>query len=1036
MRPVVIIALCTLCLSATLPAQDFRLTTSADSVEARWVDSIFNTMTPDERLGQLIMVRAHSDKGPDHVAHVESLIKKYQVGSLCFFQGTPEKQVELTNRYQALTKHVPLMIAIDGEWGLGMRMKASTISFPRQLTLGAIQNNRLIYDMGAEVARQFRRIGIHINFAPVADINNNIANPVINTRSFGEDRYNVTIKSYMYMKGMQDNGLMACAKHFPGHGDTNVDSHKDLPVIQHDRARLDSIELYPFKALADYGIGSMMIAHLSVPALDDRENRPTSLSRSTVTDLLKEEIGFKGLIFTDALEMKGVTKNFGGGEVEAESLRAGNDILCLPESIEAALAAIHRYVAEGKLDQSELDARVKKVLRAKYRLGLTSYEPLPETNVREDLNTPYAHALKRRLIQEALTLVRNRGNLIPFAELDSMRLASLSIGAQGTTRFQERLSSYAGFTHLQSPKEISSSQQQELVRKLKGYDAVVVGIHDMSSYASRDFGLTASLRQLIKTLNRETRVILVVFGSPYSLKYFDDIDWLLTAYDDGSDYQDLAAQALFGAFAIQGRLPVTASSLATFNTGITTMPTLRFGYSLPEEVNINSDSLRNIGELVNRAIDLNATPGCVVLVAKDGKVIFEEAYGYHTYARKRPVRTDDVYDLASLTKVLASTLAIMKLTEEGKVDLDAPLAAYLPELEGSNKANLILRDVMAHRAGLIDWIPFYKGTVTNSRRNPQPLAEFYQHQRGKGFSVPVTQNLFLRDSYVDTIWMQIRDSKLRTSRGYKYSDLGFYLIAKLVERVSGRRLDQYVAAEFYRPLGLQTTTFRPWQHLPIDRIPPTEEDRYFRRQQVRGYVHDMGAAMLGGVSGHAGLFASAGNVAVIMQMLLQKGYYGGRQYLQPETVEAFTSRHPESTRRGIGFDMFQTDTRMRPNMSPLASRSTFGHTGFTGTCAWADPESGLVYVFLSNRTYPSMNNYKLNRMDVRDRIQSIAYNGIGTPFVDNGDRDAILAGSTPSRLPTVDELPPLPNMTTREVTGKTATAASASEAPVLGSAQE
>jgi len=961
-----------LLLAGAVGAQNFLLTSSTDSLESRWVDSVFQAMSPDERLGQLFMIRAHSDLGAEHIAGVKAAIERYQVGGLCFFQGTPEKQIELLNSYQKLSG-VPLLVGIDGEWGLGMRMKSSTISFPRQLTLGAIQNNRLLYEMGEEIARQMRRVGVTVNFAPVADINNNPENPVINTRSFGEDRYNVTVKSYMYMKGMQDHGLMASAKHFPGHGDTDVDSHNDLPVIPHDRLRLDSVELYPFQALSDYGIGSMMVAHLNMPALDDRKNRPTTLSKNTITGLLKEDINFKGLVFTDALEMKGVTKHFESGQVEAEALVAGNDMLLLPESLEASLREIKRYLADGRLLQSEIDARIRKILRAKYRLGLHHFRPIPVDGVRADLNTAEAKSLKRKLIREALTLVRNRDQMIPFVELDSLRLASLSIGAGGKPLFQKRLDAYASFHHLQAGKSPSKQEQARLVAQLKDRDAVVVSLHDMSQYASRNFGVTTAARHLIDELRRHTRVVLVVFGSPYSLRYFDDIDWVLEAYEENEITQDLAAQALFGAFAVRGRLPVTASPRSPYNAGVSTNPSFRMGFAPPEETGLNSDTLQEIDELARRAIELRATPGCVVLVAKNGQVIFERAYGYHTYRKERPVQVDDVYDLASLTKILASTLSVMKLKEEGRLDLDTPLSRYLPDLDGTNKGDLVLRDIMAHHAGLIGWIPFYKQTLAGSRRNPRPSPGFYHRYADEEYAIPVTERLYMRRDFADSIRVQIQRSKLRPTRGYKYSDLGFYLIAEVVKKLTGSPLNEYVDSVFYRPLGLPTATFLPWRRLPLEKVPPSEDDRYFRRQQVKGYVHDMGAAMLGGVSGHAGLFANAQDVATIMQMLLQGGYYGGRRYLQEATIREFTTRHPRSTRRGIGFDMFQMDHRFPANFSPLASKQTFGHTGFTGTCVWADPESELIYVFLSNRTFPSMSNYRLNKMEVRPRIQTLVY---------------------------------------------------------------
>lgn len=944
-----------------------------DPIREAWVDSLYNTMSEDERLGQLFMIRAHSDKGPDHIADVEEQIKKYKVGGLCFFQGTPQKQVELINRYQKLAQPLPVMVAIDGEWGLGMRMKATTISFPRQLMLGAIQDNQLIYDMGKEIARQMKRVGIDINFAPVVDVNNNAANPVINTRSFGEDRYNVTAKGYQYMKGMQDHGVMACAKHFPGHGDTDVDSHYDLPIIPYSKERLDSLELYPFRALSQKGVGSMMIAHLHVPAFDDRPNRPTALSKNTISNILRKELAFDGLIFTDALEMKGVTKYFEPGEVEAEALLAGNDILLLPEDIEASFRTIKQYLEDGRLNWASLEASVKRVLRAKYQMGLQQFTPIREDNIAEDLNAPQAIALKQKLIEHALTMVRNKRNFLPFQNLSQLNLASLSMGASSTTPFQRRLTSFTKVTTLQSRKDISTKEQDQLIEKLKERDAVIVSLHDMSSFASRKFGIAAAQHNFIERLSKETQVVLVVFGTPYSLQHFDHINWLLQAYDEDELTQDAAAQALFGAIPIRGRLPVTASPASRFNTGITMPGNARLGYALPENVGLSSDTLAKIDQLAKEAIAKRATPGCVVLVAKDGRIVFEKAYGYHTYQRKQKMSTDDIFDLASITKVAATTLSIMKLRDEGKIDIDQPLSKYLPSLKGTNKEDVVIKELMAHRAGLKAWIPFYKQTLEGTRRHPRPSSKLYRTRSSGSYDVKVTDNLFMDHAFVDSIWHQIYASELRPNTSYKYSDLGFYLLGQTVEELTGMPLDEYVEKTFYKPLHLRTATFNPKKKFSADRIVPSERDRYWRQQVVLGHVHDMGAAMLGGVSGHAGLFANAQDLAGIMQLFLQKGQYAQQSWIAPGTLDAFTTRFPGETRRGIGFDMMQLDPNQNMNLSPKASAQTFGHLGFTGTAAWVDPVDNLVFIFLSNRTYPSMHNYKLNKLDIRPSIQGIVY---------------------------------------------------------------
>jgi beta-glucosidase-like glycosyl hydrolase/CubicO group peptidase (beta-lactamase class C family) len=958
-----------LCFSKLLIAQ-------TTLTQEEWVEKQFNAMSPNERIAQLMMIRAHSNLGPDHIAKVENLIKDYQVGGLCFFQGTPEKEVELTNRYQALTKHVPLMIAMDAEWGVGMRFKEKTINFPRALMLGAIQDNRLLYDMGREVARQGNRLGIHINFAPVVDVNNNSENPVINTRSFGEDRYNVAVKGYMYMKGMQDHGMIACAKHFPGHGDTNVDSHYDLPVINHDRRRLDSIEMFPFRVLAQHGIGSMMVAHLKVPSIDNTPNQPTSLSPNTVTNILRNEIGFDGLIFTDGLGMQGVAKHYKPGEVEVKSLQAGNDILLLPQDVPAALKAINRSIAAGELDLADINRRVKKVLRSKYQLELTAFQPLEVASATDDINQGQAYALKRKLIRNALTMVRNKDDLVPIKHLDKTKIASLSIGATKRTKFQQTLDNYAKFTHHNIGKEISGSKSKQLIVELKSFDIVIVGLHDMSQFASKDFGISSSTKKFLEALNKETKVILTVFGNPYALKYFDYVDYLLEAYNEDEDTEDLAAQAIFGAFGMSGRLPVTASSKSRFNDGVNTLQNFRLGYGVPEEVGMNSKILAKIDDIAKEAVNSRATPGCVVLVAKDGQVVFHKAYGHHTYKKLQRTKTSDIFDLASITKIAASTISVMKLHDEGNLSVFEATDNYLPPLRGTNKMGILLQDMMAHRARLTAWIPFYKQTITHSRRNPRPMTKFYSSRAKTNFTIPVTDRLFMKEDFVSEIKNQIYTSDLRSKPGYKYSDLAFYMIGDMVHFKAGMPLDEFAEKTFYNKLGLSTAGFKPWLHYSLSKVVPTEEDRYFRRQRVHGYVHDMGAAMLGGVSGHAGLFANANDLAIIMQMILNGGRYGGEAFFSESTVKTFTKRHPECTRRGLGFDMKELDPERSQNVCEEASDNTFGHLGFTGTCTWVDPDQGLVYVFLSNRTYPSMNNYKLSKNDYRPRIQQVIYEAL------------------------------------------------------------
>jgi len=941
--------------------------------EQRWVDSVFQTMDLDRQLGQLMMLRAHSDLGADHIAHVKREIAKYHVGGLCFFQGTPEKQLALTNEYQAMSS-LPLMISMDAEWGLGMRLPEQTIGFPKQLALGAIRNNELIYDMGAEIARQLHRMGVNVSFSPVLDVNNNPDNPVINTRSFGEDRYNVTMKGYQYMRGLQENGILASAKHFPGHGDTGTDSHYNLPVIAHDRARLDSLELYPFRALIRYGIGSIMAAHLQIPALDSRPNRPSSLSVPIVRDLLRRELGFTGLVFTDGLEMKGVTNHYGNGEVEAEAILADSDILLLPESTPAAFSAIKRYMSEGKISPADIEKKVRRILLSKYRLGLTRATFPSATNLRGELNSPEAYALKQRLYENAMTLVRDSEQLVPIKKLQRGRVVGVHVGTNMQTPFSQRIDDYTEALHLNSSYNPSAAERTRIVNAVGADDNVIVALYSDGSRFLEKVPIGPNTIALLRALDAKARLTITVFGNPYSLSGLDGFGTVLMAYSRDDVAQDAAVQALFGANKINGRLPVTASPSAAFNAGLETAATFRMGYATPEAVGIDGNRLAaKVNVLAREAIRKRATPGMVVLVARNGKIIYERGFGHHTYSRARNVHPTDIYDLASLTKVCASTISVMKLVEDGKLNLDVPISNYLPEMVGTEVEFLTLRPILAHRAGLRSWVPFYVETLNAQGK---PSSQYYRKQQTGDFMVPVTEKMYMHRVYLDSMWHKIYNNELPNEGQYRYSDLGFYIIAKLIDQVSGLTVDEYAARNFYRPMGLETLVYNPLKKFPRQRIPPTEDDNYFRNQRIQGTVHDMGAAMLGGVSGHAGLFGSARDVATIFQMLLQGGTYGGVQYLRPETVRLFAHRYSGEMRRGLGFDMKQLNGKRKMNLSPFASERAFGHLGFTGIAAWADPVEDLVFVVLSNRTYPSMNNNTFGKLDTRLRLHSACYESI------------------------------------------------------------
>jgi beta-N-acetylhexosaminidase len=954
------------------------VTPGLQRLEDNWVDSVFATMSLDERVGQVLMLRANSKAAEtDFHTTVEDQVRRLQPGGLCFFQGSPELQAELTNRYQAISR-TPMLISMDAEYGLGMRLPESCITYPRQMTMGAIQNDQYIYELGQEMARQCLRLGVQVSFSPVADVNNNPANPVINDRSFGEDRYNVAAKATQYMLGLQHGGVMACAKHFPGHGDTDTDSHHALPVINFDLKRLDSLELYPFKQLIRQGVGSFMVAHLNIPVLDNRSKYPTTLSRNTVNNLLREKLNFNGLIFTDAMEMKAVADSFPAGIADLEALKAGNDMILLPVDPNAAHAAIKAAVTDGSMPLAQFETSVKRVLRFKYRLRLTRPQQVKLEGLRSDLNSPRAFQVKRNLFKQAITLVRDEDNLAGFTTLNSskgqLRIASLALGDTARTVFQEFCGRYASIRHFGSEQVIGPIQFQRLLDSLSQYDVVLVSHHKTRSKAKDNYGLSPGQIDLVNQLCARTQVAMTVFGNPYSLQYFDNCLSLMLAFTEDPIAQELAAQAWFGALDIGGRLPVTASAKAKYKQGITKkFAQKRLTYDLPETVGMSSDTLAQMDQLIAEMIANGAVPGCQVMVVKNGTVVWNKAYGHYTYEALQPVTTETLYDIASITKVAATTLSLMQLYDQGKIDLNQPMANYVPLLKKSNKSALKVGEMLIHQAGLKDWIAFYEKTID---ANKQPLPRIYRKEQVPGFTVPVATNLWMRNDYVDTMWQEIAQSPLRPNKEYKYSDLTMYLSAAAVAELSGQSLDRFAFNQFYRPMGLSRIGFNPWQRGQALQCAPSEQDNYFRQQAVQGYVHDMGAAMIGGVSGHAGLFSNTHDLAVLFQMLLNKGEYAGQRYLSAATVQLFTQRYGGSTRRGLGFDMKETNTALTANMSPLASVNTFGHTGFTGNAIWADPDRQLIFIFLSNRTFPTMNNNKLMTGDYRTRLQSIVYRSV------------------------------------------------------------
>ena len=939
--------------------------------QEKWVDSILNSMTIDQKMGQLFMIQAYSNLDTVHENKIKEMIQKYYVGNLIFMQGTPSKQVQLTNTYQSLSK-IPLMIGFDGEWGLDMRLQ-NTYRFPWNMTLGAIQDNTLIRKFGEHLGRHAKRVGIHVNFAPVVDINTNPLNPIIGNRSFGENKQNVTQKAIAFSQGMQGEGVLANAKHFPGHGDTATDSHLKLPVLTFDRQRLDSVELYPYKRVFDAGMASVMTAHLSIPVLESNPKLPTSLSSRVVTDLLKEELGFLGLIFTDGLNMKGAADYSSSAEIDLAAVLAGNDVLLIPQDVPATISLMKNSIQTGVLSPERIDESVRKILLAKYKVGLHLYKPIDTLNLIKDLNTIEDEVLHRELVKNSITIIKNKKNILPIEDLKKhKKIAYVALGDDTGDQFLDALAKYSKI------HKVDSNNLNEVIDTLEDFDLVVVGFHKSNAHPWKPYEFSNQELVWLHEIARKNKTILAVFASPYSLlniKSFNNLEAVLVAYQNSEIAQEITAQTIFGAIEASGKLPVSIKNEFPVGTGIITKSLQRLQYSIPEAVGMSSKKLARIDSVATVVLEEKMSPGLQVLVARKGVVVYEKSFGYHTDKKKNPVKNSDVYDVASLTKILASLPMLIKAEEEKKIALSSSVRKIAPRFKKSNKDTVTVQEILSHYGQLKAWIPFYK--LTQDSITNKNLKKFYRAKKTKKFTIKVAENLFLNSSFKDSIYKYIRDAEQREKPGYKYSDLGYYIFKEALEKRYKKDLNVLVDDEFYEPLGANRMSYLPLAKFDKLSIVPSEKDNYFRHQLLHGYVHDMGAAMLGGVGGHAGLFANSNDVAKMMQLYLQKGYYGGKRYFKAATFDKFNKRYysDKKVRRGLGFDKPQLDSTIMATCGCVSDES-FGHSGFTGAYTWADPVSGILYVFLSNRVFPTMENYGLVDQDIRTKIQQIIQEAI------------------------------------------------------------
>lgn len=978
----------------------------------QWVDSVLSTLNLKERIGQLFIYTIAPQTTKANRELLRKVVKDYKVGGLLFSGGLMQNQAILTNEAQKMAD-LPLMITFDGEWGLSMRLRGTPV-FPRNMVLGCIQDDNLLYEYGREMARQCRELGVQVNFAPVADVNINPQNPVINTRSYGENQTDVARKVIAYARGLEDGGVLSVCKHFPGHGDTDVDSHHRLPVLNFSRTRLDSIELYPFWQAIGAGLSGMMVGHLEVPAIEPKRGVPSSLSRRVVHDLLAEELGFSGLIFTDALAMKGVTT--GNTSICLQALQAGHDLLLVPRRIKEELDAILDAVKSGKLSEADVEAKCRKVLTYKYALGLNKRPFVRLSGLGSRINTAHTRDLIRRLNQAAITILKNEGDVLPL-DADNREVAVLNVGdAKEITPFLKELSGITPSV-FQLKKDLTPAACKLLSDSLQSYKRVLVCVteHRLASYQAffSKFAPGVPVTYLLFIPGKQVLQLKSAVSSANAV---------VLAHSSNDDVQRQVARLLYADASADGRLSASIGNLFATGVGITITPQTQQHF-LSDEYGMNSRLLAGIDEIAREGIREGAYPGCQIVILKDGKPMYNKSFGTHTWAESTistplPVTPEDIYDLASLTKTTATLLAVMKLYDKGRLNLTDRASDYLPWLKDTDKRDITVRQLLLHESGLPSTILFYQeaidkdsypGTLFKARPDATHSVQIgvrtwanphFRFRKGLISKVrtalhtlQISDSLWLNNSFKQTYLQKIADAPLRDRR-YRYSCVGFILLQQVVEARTGMPMDTFLEQEFYAPMGLQHTGYLPLRgaatagttyanivsgaRMSVGQagIVPSSVDSFLRKTILQGFVHDESAAFLGGVSGNAGLFSNATEVARIYQMLLNGGELDGRRYLSPETCRLFTTTTSRTSRRGLGFD--KPDSK-RPESSPCAPSapsSVYGHTGFTGTCAWVDPQNGLVYVFLSNRIYPNSWNTKLMKLDIRTRIQEVMYEAL------------------------------------------------------------
>jgi beta-glucosidase-like glycosyl hydrolase/CubicO group peptidase (beta-lactamase class C family) len=918
--------------------------------EARaWVEETLAGMSLAQRAGQVMMVRAFGEYYAADAAQRQELMQQVEdleLGGVVLFRSEAFEAAALVadlQRRAAAAGHPPLLIAADFEWGAEFRV-GGAVPFPTAMAVGATGDVEAAEWMGRASARDARALGVHWIFAPVADVNNNPRNPVINVRSFGEDPEQVGRLAAAFVAGAQAAGAMATAKHFPGHGDTGVDSHIAMPVLRVDNQRLQAVELAPFRDTIDAGVSSIMTAHLSVPAITADEQLPATLSRAVLTDLLRAQLDFKGLVVTDAMEMGGITRSWWSGQAAVEALAAGADVVLLPPFPDAVRGAIVRGVENGELAPERLEEAARRVLEYKARLGLHLGASTPALADLPEHFAPTAEATRAEEIAgDAVTLLRDRAEVLPLDARRWQRVVVVGISDTGTPVDVSTLTAalrarLASVSSRSIDGRTRGEEAASLVAEAARASAVVMAVRARVRSNQERITLPEVQQRYGQMLaNLDVPVILVALGSPYVVSAFPDADAAVVAYGWSDPLQRALAASLTGASGWRGHLPVTVPGLYPLGYGIE-RPALDATLQAPPDAAVETpatsgqllpDDLGEARATLQRFVDAQAFPGAVYAVGHRNVLVALNAVGRMSYdAAAPPMPVEAVFDLASLTKAVATTTVAMKAVEAGRLRLDYAVRAYVPEFVGAGKDDVTVRHLLLHVSGLPAFERFYR--------------DYDPDELGARTRADILQRIYTTEL------------ETRPGERYTYSDLGIILLGEVLDRALGESYETFAMREIFAPLAMTHTRWNPpaaW----LDMIPPTERDPW-RGRIVHGEVHDENAAAMGGVSTHAGLFSSAADLAVFAQMLVNLGTYDHQRILDRATVDRWTRRQnePDGSSRAIGWDT------ARPSGGwGMFSERAYGHTGFTGTSLWIDPQRDLFVVLLTNRVHPTRENTQI-----------------------------------------------------------------------------